>query len=385
MAGSFTTVVAMTLLLPFLPIYVEQLGVRGHAAIVQWSGVAFGITFVSVACVAPLWGVLADRYGRKPMLVRASLGMAVAMALLGTAHNIWQLVGLRLLTGLLGGYASGSIALVAAQTPKGRSGWALGMLTSAIMAGSLAGPLIGGVLPQHIGIRKTFFAAGAVIFAAFLATLFLLREQRQSATGRADKKARAGWSAVPDKRPVVIMLATSALLSFALMSIEPIITVYVAQLVADPARVTWVAGVVMSATALGSMLSSSYLGRLADRIGHWPVVACCLALAAALVVPQAFVTAGWQLVALRFLMGLALGGLMPCITAVIRHHVPERVIGTVLGYSFSSQSLGQVAGPLLGGFIGGHLGMRPVFFVTAALLATGALWNWRELARRALG
>ena len=389
MAGSFSTVVAMTLLLPFLPLYVQELGVRDHAAVVQWSGIAFGITFLSSGLCAPLWGYLADRYGRKSMLIRASLGMAVAMSLIGMAHNVWQLVALRLLAGLLGGYASGSMALVAAQTPRARTGWALGMLSSAIMAGNVAGPLIGGALPPLIGIRDTFWAAGGVIFLAFVATLTLLREQRRPAAGRvnaanagSNAKVKTGWSAVPRKRPIVVMLVTSALLAFALMSIEPIITVYVAQLVANPDRVTWTAGLVMSATALGSVLSSARLGRLADRVGHWLVVTVCLALAALLLAPQAFVTASWQLVLLRFLMGLALGGLMPCITAVIRHRVPERSTGAILGYAVSAQYVGQVLGPLLGGFIGGHLGMRPVFFATAALLAVGAAWNWRELASR---
>src|SRR5476649_639779 len=116
--GSFTTIIAMTLLLPFLPLYVEQLGVTGHAAIGQWSGLAYGATFLSAALTAPLWGRLGDRYGRKPMLMRASLGMAVAMSLIGLAQNVEQLVLLRLLTGLLGGYASGSTIIVAAQTPR---------------------------------------------------------------------------------------------------------------------------------------------------------------------------------------------------------------------------------------------------------------------------
>src|SRR6201995_4955660 len=109
--GSFPPTVGMTLLLPFLPLYVEELGVSDHAAIVQWSGIAFGATFFTAALTAPLWGKLADRYGRKLMLIRASLGMAVAMSLIGMAHNVWQLVGLRLLAGLLGGYASGSTVL----------------------------------------------------------------------------------------------------------------------------------------------------------------------------------------------------------------------------------------------------------------------------------
>ena len=376
MFGSFTTIVAMTLLLPFLPLYVEQLGVKDHAAIVQWSGVAFGATFASAALVAPLWGRLADRHGRKLMLIRASLGMAVAMALIGLAQNVYQLVGLRLLAGLLGGYASGSMVLVATQTPKDRTGWALGTMSSAIMAGNLAGPLIGGFLPPLIGIRWTFFSAGAVIFIAFLATLFLIREERRPA-GTAQQKPPASWAGVPDKRPVVAMLFTGMLLMLANMSIEPIITVYVAQLVADPAQVTVMAGFVMSAAALGSILSAARLGRLADRVGHWNVIIGCLAVSAVLLIPQAFVTEGWQLVLLRFLMGLSLGGLLPCIATVIRHSVPAAVAGSMLGYSVSSQYVGQVAGPVLGGFVGGHYGMRTVFFATCALMALGAGWNWR--------
>jgi MFS family permease len=371
--GSFTTIVAMTLLLPFLPLYVEELGVKSHAAIVQWSGVAYGATFLSAALTAPLWGRLGDRYGRKLMLIRASLGMAVAMSLIGMAHNVWQLVALRLLAGLLGGYASGSTVLVATQTPKSRCGWALGVLSSGIMAGNLAGPLIGGSLPPLIGVRATFFAAGALIFVAFLATAFLLKEDPRLAPKKTEKQ-QVDWQAIPDRRPVVAMLVTGALLMVANMSIEPIITVFVAQIV-EVRQVTFVAGLVMSAAALGSILSASRLGRLADRIGHWNVIVGCLAVAAVLLIPQAFVTAGWQLVVLRFLMGTALGGLLPCVASVIRHNVPQTVAGRMLGYSTSAQYTGQVLGPLLGGFVGGHFGMRAVFLGTSVLMAIGAIYN----------
>ncbi|WGR91928.1 MFS transporter [Bradyrhizobium sp. ISRA443] len=372
--GSFTTIVAMTLLLPFLPLYVEQLGVTDHAAIVQWSGVAYGATFFSAALTAPLWGRLADRYGRKLMLIRASLGMAIAMSLIGMAHNVYELVGLRLLTGLLGGYASGSTVLVAAQTPKARSGWAIGVLSAGIMAGSLVGPLVGGILPPLIGIRSTFFIAGGVIFFTFLGTTFLIREgvRPQAARG---SKSRGGWALLPDKRPVLAMWMTGLLLMVANMSIEPIITVYVAQLV-EASQVTFIAGLVMSAAAFGSLLSSSHLGKLADRVGHWRIIIVCLAVSALLLVPQAFVVSGWQLILLRFLMGLALGGLLPCIASVIRHNVPDTVTGSMLGYSVSAQYAGQVIGPLAGGFIGGHIGMRAVFLGTSVLMACGAIGNF---------
>src|SRR3984885_11946472 len=196
--GSFTTIVAMTLLLPFLPLYVEELGVKSHAAIVQWSGVAYGATFLSAALTAPFWGRLGGGYGRTLIPIRAGLGMAVAMSLIGMAHNVWQLVALRLLAGLLGGYASGSMVLVAAQTPKARSGWALGVLSAGIMAGNLVGPLIGGVLPPLIGIRSTFFLAGAVIFVTFLGTTFFIREEARPAQAR-NRKPGGGWSLINDQ------------------------------------------------------------------------------------------------------------------------------------------------------------------------------------------
>ena len=319
LVGSFTTIVAMTLLLPFLPLYVEQLGVTDQAAIAQWSGVAYGATFFAAALVAPLWGRLADRYGRKLMLIRASLGMAIAMSLIGMAHNVWELVGLRLFAGFAGGYASGSTILVATQTPKARSGWALGMLTSGIMAGNLVGPLIGGALPPLIGIRGTFWLAGGVIFLTFLATT--VSHQGREAVG-ADQEGRgaAGWSQIPDKRPVIAMLAMGLLLMLANMSIEPIITIYVGQLV-DASRVTFVSGLAMSAAALGAILSASRLGKLADRIGHWPVIIGALAVSALLLIPQAFVTDG---LAAR---GLALSdgaGARRLDALRHQHHPPQR-------------------------------------------------------------
>lgn len=380
--GSFSTIVAMTLLLPFLPIYVEQLGVTDHAAIAEWSGVAYGATFFTAALTAPLWGRLADLYGRKLMLIRASAGMVVAMSLIGLSQNVYELVAIRLLAGLLGGYSSGSVTLVASMTPKDRTAWALGVLSIGVMAGNLAGPLIGGALPPLIGIRSTFFAAGGLIFLAFLGTTFIIKEERRPSVKSGQKRA-GGWASVPDKRPVIAMLVTGMMLMLANMSIEPIITVYVQTLVDDPNKVTIVAGFVMSAAALGSIISASRLGRLADRIGHWTVIIGCLMTAAALLIPQAFVTAGWQLIGLRFLMGLALGGLLPSVASVIRHNVPEDSVGSILGLSTSSQYVGQVTGPLVGGFIGGHIGMRAVFLGTSVLMAINALYGFLSKPRGA--
>jgi MFS family permease len=374
--GSFTTIVAMTLLLPFLPLYVAQLGVSSEASIVRWSGVAFGATFFAAAVAAPLWGKLADLYGRKPILIRASLGMAITMSLLGTVHTVWQLVALRLLAGLLGGYASGAVVMVATQAPRERTGWALGTLSSGAMAGNLVGPLVGGALPALIGIRETFFLAGGMIFIAFLATTLLIKENFVRPQRVAEKRTRAGaWRALPERGPLVAMLITALLLMFANMSIEPIITVFVSQIVPDRTHVTLYAGFVMSASALGSVLAASRVGRIADRVGAWKVVVACLFCCAVLLIPQAFVTAAWQLVLLRFLMGIALAGLLPSITSVIRRNVPDKDAGYFLSYATSAQYTGQVTGPLMGGMLGGALGMRSVFIATSILMLAGALFN----------
>jgi MFS family permease len=205
-----------------------------------------------------------------------------------------------------------------------------------------------------------------------MATTALIREEKRPQKKRASVKA--AWSQIPDKRPVVAMLAMGLLLMLANMSIEPIITIYVGQLMADQSRVTLVSGVVMSAGALGSIVSASRLGKLADRVGHWNVIVGALVVSALLLIPQAFVSAGWELVGLRFLMGLALGGLLPCVASILRHSVPVGIAGSVLGYSTSSQFVGQVVGPLLGGFVGGHIGMRAVFLGTSMLMGLGGLY-----------
>ncbi|NPT55385.1 MFS transporter [Paraburkholderia elongata] len=376
--GSFTTLVSLSMLLPFLPLYVQQLGVTSQAAIVQWSGVAFGATFLGTAVTAPLWGRLADRYGRKPMLVRAAVSMAIVMSLIGMAHNVTELVVLRLLAGLIGGYASASIVMIGTQAPRERAGWALGILSTGSLAGSLAGPLVGGLLPSLISIRSTFFAGGAMIAVAAVLTILFVREDFQP---DADTKARA--SSHPTARPtapklanrtvMVALLLTAMMVLLANMSIEPIITVYIAHLNVPTDHLARTAGIVMACSAFGSMLTAARLGALADRIGSWNVIIGCLVLTGLIMVPQAFVTQWWQLALLRGLMGMTLAGLLPSIAKLVRQAVSEHESGTMLGYLQSAQFAGQVIGPLIGGVIGVHLGLHAVFFVTGSLLIACAV------------
>ncbi|WP_027794541.1 MFS transporter [Paraburkholderia acidipaludis] len=381
--GSFTTLVSLSMLLPFLPLYVRQLGVSSQSAVIQWSGVAFSATFLGTAVTAPIWGRLADRFGRKPMLVRAAIGMAIVMSLIGLAHNVYELVGLRLVAGLVGGYASASTVMIGTQAPRERAGWALGILSTGALAGNLVGPLIGGLLPGWIGIRGTFFAGGAVIAVAALLTMAVVREDFHP--GR-DGRGRPGGAAAGSQHTphratrraaVAAILVTAMMVLLANMSIEPIITVYIGGLGVNAGHLARTAGLVMACSALGSMLTASRLGALADRIGSWNVIIGCLLATALAMVPQAWVTHWWQLAGLRVAMGMSLAGLLPSIGKLARQSVDERATGQMLGYLQSAQFSGQVFGPLVGGVIGVHLGLHSVFYVTAALLATcAALAHW---------
>ena len=369
--GSFTTLVSLSMLLPFLPLYVQQLGVTSQAEVIQWSGVAFGATFLGTAVTAPLWGRLADRYGRKPMLIRAAVGMAVVMSLIGIAHNVYELVGLRLVAGLVGGYASASTVMVGTQAPRERAGWALGLLSTGALAGALVGPLIGGLLPGWIGIRGTFFAGGLVIAVAALLTIFVVKEDFQPATdSKRQSSSTAATADAPRTRYAAIgaLLATAMMVLLANMSIEPVITVYVGSLGVAPDHLARIAGVVMACSAFGSMFTAARLGALADRIGGWNVIIGCLVVTGLVMIPQAFVHQWWQLAALRALMGMSLAGLLPAIAKLARHAVDESRTGQMLGYLQSAQFSGQVSGPVIGGQIAVHLGMHSVFFATGSLL-----------------
>lgn len=379
--GSFTTLVSLTMLLPILPLYVEQLGVHDPAAVLRWSSYAFSATFVGTGLTAPLWGHLADAYGRKIMVVRAAIAMAVVMSLIGMAGTATELVVLRLLAGLFGGFASASIVLIGSQVPKERAGWALGILSTGGLCGNLSGPLVGGFLSQWVGIRGTFFVGGALIAVAALASITLLREDFDRQSGSRHSSDGPPRSR-EDRSAIWVLLLTASMVLFASMSIEPILTAYVGRLGIEKAKVAQYGGIVMSAAALGSLIAAPRLGALADRIGGWRVILWSLVATGVTLVPQAWVESWWQLSILRFLMGMTLAGLLPAIGKLIRTLAGEGASGRLLGLLQSAQFAGQVAGPLVAGQVGASFGLEPVFYVTSAMMFVSALVVWRRLRFR---
>ena len=378
--GSFTTILAMTLILPILPVYIQNLGVTDPEAVVSWSGWIFSITFLAAGLMAPVWGRFADRYGRKLILIRASLGMAIGIALIGCAQTVWQLFWLRLLVGLLGGYASGATILVATQTPRAHTGWAVGMLASGTLAGNLLGPLVGGIAPALLGIRLTFFVAGGIILIAFFCTVFLIRETHKPRQASSENEIPYSfWKSGSQRNLVLLMLLAGTLLMFANMSVEPIITLYLASLRTLTDQIPLLAGIAMSATAFGSMLFSSTAGRWGDANGHLKMLIASFIATAVLLLLQGLAQTDWQFIALRFLMGMTLCGIMPALTAMIRHNVPADAAGGVLGYATSTQYAGLVLGPLAGGLVANHASFTAVFVMTGVIMLVAAALLFKHM------
>ncbi len=187
--GCFFTGLAISQIIPFLPLYVETLGVTGADALSLWSGLIFSVTFIVSAAVAPLWGSLADRKGRKLMLLRASFGMGAVILMQAFVTEAWQLLLLRALMGLTSGYIPNAMALVAAQVPRERSGWALSCVSTGQISGVILGPMLGGLLADWLGLRLVFIVTAALLLISFLVTLFLIKE---SGYKRVSKQNRIG-------------------------------------------------------------------------------------------------------------------------------------------------------------------------------------------------
>lgn len=371
--GIFVASIGMSQIAPVLPLYIQHLGVHDAASITKISGIAFGITFVLSAIFSPIWGSAADKYGRKPMILRASLGMAITIGCMGFAPNVYVLIGLRLLQGAITGYSTACTALIATQTDKENAGYALGTLSTASISGSLLGPTIGGFIDEILGLQSVFFITGTLLLISFIITALFVKESFT----REDKKTlsiKEVWNSVPEKSLTVTMFVTFFILAVSLYSVEPIVTVYVKQLSNNSSHVALLAGLAFSASGLANIISAPRLGKLSDKIGAHKVILVCLIGAGIIFIPQAFVQNTWQLIGLRFLLGLTLGGLNPSVNIILKKITPSSLTGRVFGFSMTAAYLGVFGGAVLGGQVAGYFGMRYVFFITSVLLFINAVW-----------
>ena len=371
--GCFFTGLAMSQILPFLPLYVEQLGVSDHQSLSLWSGLVFSGTFLVSAVVSPLWGSLADRKGRKLMLLRASLGMAIVIALQGLATNVWQLFALRALMGLTSGYIPNAMALVASQAPRDKSGWALGTLSTGQISGVIAGPLLGGLMADHLGLRVVFFVTSGLMFVSFLVTLFLIKERRITVKKADQLSGKAVFRSLPYPALIVTLFVCTLMIQLANSSISPILTLSNRELSGNVSNIAFVSGMIAAVPGIAALISAPRLGRLGDRIGTARILIAALLFTTGLFAVMAWVNTPLQLGILRFLLGFADGALMPAVQALLLKYSSDQVTGRIFGYNQSFMYLGNVVGPLLGSGISAMMGFRWVFAVTAVLVLFNAL------------
>ncbi|GIP24595.1 multidrug efflux MFS transporter [Paenibacillus sp. J22TS3] len=382
--GIFVTGVGMSQIAPVLPLFIKHLGVTDPGTVARYSGIAFGVTFIISAIFSPIWGAAADRFGRKPMLLRASLGMAIVIGCMGFAHHVYVLIGLRLLQGVITGYSTACTTLIATQTDKEHAGYALGTLSTAGIAGSLLGPMIGGFMEENFGTQNVFFITGLLLLIAFITTALFVKETF-TRENKQVQSAKAIWTLIPEKSLTITLFVTFFVLSVALYSVEPILTVYITQLSHNLSHVALIAGITFSASGLANIVAAPRLGKLSDRIGAHKVMLISLITAGIIFIPQAYVGSPWQLMILRFLLGLTAAGLTPSVNILIKKITPSAITGRVFGFSMSAGYLGVFGGSILGGQVAALLGSRYVFIVTGALLLINAVWVYFKVYKKLEG
>lgn len=359
--------IGFSFVFPFIPLYVHDLGAPNSAAAARWAGVIGAASALSMAVAQPFWGSLADRHGRRLMVLRSIGAASITLMLMGLASHPWHLLVLRVLQGAFTGTVAASNALVATSVPRERVGSALGLMQVALYTGTSVGPLIGGLIADHFGYRSSCFAAGGLMLVSLLLVFSFVRESfTPPAAGSVPRSFLADNRRLLGVPGLILVMGIAFLIQYGNSSVTPILTLYVHEL-ADGVNAATTAGVILAGTGLTSAISAVLVGKLGDRYGHRRLLPVCLLGAALTSFPQALVVAPSQLFWLRVTLGIFLGGLMPAANALLAGLVPARRRGAAFGLGATAVALANAAGPLSGAFLGGAFGIRTVFWATSLL------------------
>lgn len=371
----FCTSFGVSQLAPILPLYFHDLGVKTPEAMSLWSGLATGATYLIVCLAAPFWGRVADKKGRKITLIRSSFGMALCNLLLAFQTTPEGVVLIRLVQGLVSGFYTATITLIASETPLERTGWALGLLASANLTGSLIGPLIGGYLADIIGIRNDFILVGILMsIAGVLATVFIHENYQPKANVEKLTLSKLKEK-IPEFNSIVALCIASFIYAICIMSLQPVISIYIKGIVpSNTENVAFIAGAVFSAMGIAQLISSSPLGKLVDKIGPRKVLMVSLIYVGILNIPQAYVSDVYQLAIIRFLQGFGLGGMLPALNTYLSSKTPREFTGQVFSYNQSSLFLGYFLGSIGGASLMAWLGFTTLFWASGGLFIVSALW-----------
>jgi DHA1 family multidrug resistance protein-like MFS transporter len=355
----------------FLPFYLKSLGADTSDSAAIWSGLISAGGAGVMAVSAPFWGVVSDRRGRKPMLLRAMFGALFTVGLMGLATAPWHLLALRFLEGALTGTVTASTALVAASAAKEKLGFSLGLVQTSVFSGASLGPFLGGLLADQIGYRPTFAVSGACLGTAGIIVFLFVQEEftpvkRTGARGLSGLREGSSWLFVP---MLLTMIGVLFAVRFAQTTVRPILPLYVEYVdhLSDE-RAASLSGIAFGLLGLTSAFASVYLGRRGDRVGHHRILLGSILGAGLLYLPMAAVTGVWQLIALQGLFGIAAGGLIPAANAIVAQWTPRERRGVSFGITAAAGSVGGTFGPLAGSATAASLGFRATFLGTGIVL-----------------
>ncbi|HOD29941.1 MAG TPA: MFS transporter [Syntrophales bacterium] len=380
-AAQLLSIIGFAFALPFIPFYIRELGVTDERLVPIWAGIIAAASSLVMAFFSPLWGWLADRYGRKIMVERAMFGGAVLTFAMGLVTDVWQLLFLRLLSGATTGTIAASIALVSTVVPPKRLGYSLGIMQVAVFLGMTLGPWIGGLLADTVGYRVTFMTGGVILLLGGSLVLFGARERfsrpEKGTPGTGDRLlsllAYAGFPA---------MMALFFFFNFSLHFVMPILPLFI-ETMCDPSRgVASTTGLLFAISGGAAALSAGGIGALSDRLGYKPILVAMLLLTSVTLFLHGLAQGITHLVLLRILYGIAAGGILPTMNALVGRLVPPSGYGKAYGLTAATTCLGMAAGPFFGGLMASGWGYRWPFVFISAIMAAVTLLVILGLRRR---
>ncbi len=363
--GVFITAASFSMVVPFLPLFLLDMGVRAHVEL--WSGLLFSISFFFSALMAPYWGSLADKYGRKPMILRAGFGLCASYLLVAIVQNPYELLAVRAFQGLLAGYIPGAIALVATNSPEDRVGYSLAVLSTASSTGSILGPLVGGGLSHFFSNRVAFASAGVLTFIAAILVLIWVREDRFVPSKTRTSVVGALKSAASNRLLSITLLLT-CLTAFSIMTIEPVLPLYIAEIGGSVGNASLLAGMVFSLAGIASILFAPRWGKLADKIGFRTVLLIGLIGGGLGNLAQIPFHEIWGFSIVRFVYGAFFCAVFPALNGLVVQATSAEFRGRAFGLNQTANQLGTMLGPLVGGLVGGMFSAHSVFLLTGVLL-----------------
>lgn len=363
--------IGMSMVIPFLPLFIQTLGITEPNELKRWSGLVVSAVFITAFIATPFWGWLGDKVGKKKMVVRAIFGLALSQFLVGLSADVYQLFFFRMLQGALSGFIAASLALVSANTPKERAGYAIGFLASSTAAGSVLGPFVGGLLADSFGYRNVFFITSIMCFASGILVLLLVKEVHKTQTRKINvlENYRFSFSSRPIKAAMLTLILTAAAISM----IQPMFALFIENKIGSSQYIATITGSIFGIIGVFQMISSPLWGRRNDRKGYRKNIS--YALAGAGIGYALHVVTGdvWQLIPIRAFLGFCIGGILPSLFSFISTNTPEERKGGVMGIASSVTMLGNLIGPISSGYISTFTGVDFIFVLSGIVLTLGSL------------